>query len=216
MMKKGLLILLMVSLIFSSLIGCEKEPDIDVTIDYDKVKDECGLAVLSCSYHNMLKTTKGKTKFVFWKDECEYLIEYDGAYEIGIDTDKLNVEMKGKKGDKVVVEINEPVAFLMRDPTVDQESFKKYDFRYIIDGIIQPSENFDLTNDDVSTLINEAQKEMRATIEKEKINYAYAVTLAKRKIENYIQEVGNQIGVTYEIKWKGNRIDEKTAESESE
>lgn len=215
MMKKLFFLLLIAVLLFPFLIGCEKEPDIDVTIDYDKVKDECRLAVLSCSYHNVLKTTKEKTKFIFWKADCEYLIEYDGEYKIGIDADKLNVEMKGKKGNKVIVEINMPQAILAEDPTIDRESFKEYAFRYIKDDIIQPSEKFDLTNDELSTLIREAQAEMRETIEKDKINYSYAVNLAKNKIENYIYEVGNQIGVTYEIKWKGNMNDEKAVENEN-
>lgn len=194
--KKSKVIIVLVSilnmLIFS---GCSKqntERDIKEP-DISQIRNICNLATLECYYHNVAKSVKtaesgithiGEKDRTFW-------IEYTGIARLGIDMSKVKMVIEGEN-----VEITLPEAEVL-SLTIDKETLGEDSFISSDDGLNKNK----ITANDQTQAINEGQNKMEETVKNNSLLLLRAQDRAKMLIENYINQLGEVAGVTYNITW---------------
>jgi uncharacterized radical SAM superfamily protein len=119
-----------------------------------------------------------------------FWVEYDGKVTIGIDVDKLKVEVSENN----VVTITIPDAIVL-DATVNKESLKNESF-YFDPNAKKPSP------EEQTEAFRQAQDNMKATAEKNPALMANAKANAKELLRNYVNSVGEAVGIQYTIEWK--------------
>lgn len=187
-MKKRMKLIVGVFLISNLLCACSSKKTIEsYEPRLEQIKHICELSTLECYYHNVAKARKDgrwvKADRIFW-------IEYTGIARIGIDMSEVKMEISGDE-----VKIYVPEAKLL-NIEVKEDTFNADS--YIID---EDSGFFDnkITADDQTSAIADAQKNMKDTVESNKILFANARERAKMLIENYIEQIGEACDKEYII-----------------
>ena len=190
-MKK--LILLVVTMALSvSLIGCSNQKEVvNKEPEITQIRSICTLATLECYYHNVAKSVKTAGEGIAHVGEVdrEFWIEYTGVAKVGIDMSKVSMTIDGSN-----VEIKIPEAELIGKVDIE-ESWLNYIFSN--DGL---NKN-EITVDDETKAINDAQKEMQESIKNNKTLLLNAQSRAQELIENYVVQIGKITGVDYKITW---------------
>ena len=185
-MKKLLSSFLVLSILFA-LVGCNTKPK------EDPKKAETSIQV-----------EMNPAWYQFWeKKNMRFWVEYDGKVTIGIDVDKLKVEV----GENNVVTITIPNAVVL-DATVNKESLKNESF-YFDPNAKKPS------LEEQTEAFRQAQDNMKATAEKNPALMANAKANAKELLRNYVNSVGEAVGIQYTIEWKDIEDQSKVAEAAS-
>ena len=139
--------------------------------------------------------------YQFWeKKNMRFWVEYDGKVTIGIDVNKLKVEV----GEDNVVTITIPNAVVL-DATVNKESLTSESF-YFDPKAKKPSP------EEQTEAFRQAQNNMKETAEKNPVLMLNAQANAKELLKNYVNSVGEAIGVQYTIEWKDIEDQSKVAE----
>ena len=196
-MKKILSSFLVLSLLFA-MAGCnskskEEPKKPETSIQVDEMRTIANLATVDCYFHNVAKSDREMNPawYQFWeKKNMRFWVEYDGKVTIGIDVDKLKVEV----GENNVVTITIPNAVVL-DATVNKESLKNESF-YFDPNAKKPSP------EEQTEAFRQAQDNMKATAEKNPALMANAKANAKELLRNYVNSVGEAIGIQYTIEWK--------------
>ena len=196
-MKKILSSFLVLSLLFA-LVGCNSKPKEEpkkpeTSIQVDEMRTIANLATVDCYFHNVAKSDREMNPawYQFWeKKNMRFWVEYDGKVTIGIDVDKLKVEV----GENNVVTITIPDAIVL-DATVNKESLKNESF-YFDPNAKKPSP------EEQTEAFRQAQDNMKATAEKNPALMANAKANAKELLRNYVNSVGEAVGIQYTIEWK--------------
>ena len=162
-----------------------KQPEIS------QVRAICNLATLKTYYHNVAKIEKGKD-WIFQKDR-ELWIEYTGIVTIGIDMSM--VEMK-VEGNKVIVSL--PKAKLL-SIDIDEEKINEDSYFYSKDNLIFKNQ---ITAEEQTQAINEAQTNMKNSVEENSQLLKMAQERAKALIEQYITQLGELSKTNYNIEWQ--------------
>ena len=206
-MKKLFSIFLVLSLLFA-LAGCNSKPKEEpkkdeATIEVDEMRAIANLATVDCYFHNVAKSDREMNPawYQFWeKKNMRFWVEYDGKVTIGIDVNKLKVEV----GENNVVTITMPNAVVL-DATVNEQSLT--------------SESFDFdpkakkpSPEEQTEAFKQAQSNMRETAEKNPVLMANAKANAKELLRNYVNSVGEAVGVQYTIEWEDSDDPSKVAE----
>lgn len=182
--------ILIVSVIGAScLIGCgtkEKE------VDFSGINSVCELATLKCYYHNVAKAETEASGMFKWlgKGYKKIWMEYSGIVELGIDVNKLSVSNPNKDG---VVKVMIPEAEILN---VD------LDANSMGEPITDTGFMTSITKEEETAALAEAQNNMEETARDNKVLLVQAKERAKKVIEGYIKNVGDQIGEEYTIEWE--------------
>ena len=208
-MKKLFSIFLVLSLLFA-LAGCNSKPEeelkkAEATIEIDEMRAIANLATVDCYFHNVAKSDREMNPawYQFWeKKNMRFWVEYDGKVTIGIDVNKLKVEV----GENNVVTITMPNAVVL-DATVNEQSLTSESF-YFDPKAKKPSP------EEQTEAFKQAQSNMRETAEKNPVLMANAKANAKELLRNYVNSVGEAVGVQYTIEWKDIDDPSKAAETD--
>jgi len=173
--------------------------------DLSQIRSICELSTLECYYHNVAKSTKTKGSGLSHLGEKErtFWIEYTGVAKIGIDMSKVKMTVDGTN-----VTITIPNAKLINYKV---ESISKDNYIYSADSWFNRNP---ISGEEQTKAVDEAQEEMRSSVESNTSLLVRAQERAKVLIENYITRLGEATGVTYHIEWEYS--DEKTNTNEND
>ena len=162
-----------------------KQPEIS------QVRAICNLATLKTYYHNVAKIEKGKN-WIFQKDR-ELWIEYTGIAIIGIDMSRVEMRVEGNK---VIVFL--PKAKLL-SIDIDDEKINEDSYFYSKDNLVFKNQ---ITAEEQTQAINEAQTNMKKSVEENTQLLKMAQERAKDLIEQYIIQLGELSKIKYNIEWQ--------------
>jgi len=190
-MKKIVYILVAVVLM-SMLCGCNKEKA-KMEPDLNQIRSICELSTLECYYHNVAMGTKkaGEGITHWFEKDRDFWIEYTGIAKIGIDMTKVKMEMSGE-----TVKVTLPKAELF-ELNIDKDSLNKKSYILSDDGINSNK----ITAEDQTKAINNAQEEMRKSVESNGTLLLNAQERAKMLIKNYIDTIGTLTETVYRVEW---------------
>jgi hypothetical protein len=173
------------------LCGCgdaqeKKEPD------FSGVQAVYELTSLKCYYHNVAETERGadgpfapllRTGYKkVWQ-------EYDGIVELGVDAKEIKIGTPNSEGE---IEIHVPEARVM-NVYVDKESIQ--------DAVTDNGFLTEITTEDKTAAFQSAEKTMKQKAQENTAMLSQAHERAKKILEGYVKNVGNEIGETYTVKW---------------
>ena len=184
-----MLTLSVASIISIVLVGCQGKVDARFS-GYQEVAD---LATETCYYHNVAEIRNDGTDYLFGLVNVGYKkvwFEYRGSVDLGIDVSKVSIDGPDEKG---IVTIAIPPAQVIGTPKVDDTSFSEL---YSDTGLITP-----ITLVDQTEAYKSAQSEMRAQAENDASLLLRARERAKTLLGQYVKNVGEAQGETYEIKF---------------
>ena len=211
-MKKIISILLVFMLAFSCM-ACAKttEPKQEIVPQASQMKAICELATMKCYYHNVAKYTREDAAgILWWKKDRRFWIEYDGIVTMGIDASLADIEV-----DNDTVTITIPPAkvlgFEVDETTLNEDS-------YIVD-----TKSAKVKAEHQTEAFKQAQDHMKEEAEKDTLLLANAQQRVQKLLEDYVNNIGNCVGKTYNIKWiyldgakELNEVDlENTSDSET-
>ena len=199
---------LVVCMFFSACGKKEEAPKEDLSLT--QMKSICELATLKCYYHNVAKITKEKD-VLWWDTTAELWIEYSGIVKLGVDITNLDMQVDGNQ-----VTITMPKAKVL-SCQVDQTSLDKDSYYTNREGLGAEKINAD----DQTEAIKTAQENMLENVQSDESLLQQAQNRAQDLLEQYVKNVGNAIGKTYEVSFVtadgvGTNTDSKEAVSPEE
>lgn len=177
---------LVVCMFFSACGKKEEAPKEDLSLT--QMKSICELATLKCYYHNVAKITKEKD-VLWWDTTAELWIEYSGIVKLGVDITNLDMQVDGNQ-----VTITMPKAKVL-SCQVDQTSLDKDSYYTNREGLGAEKINAD----DQTEAIKTAQENMLENVESDDSLLQQAEQRAQELLEQYVKNVGNAMGKTYEV-----------------
>lgn len=194
-MKKKRISVVVLLICCCLLCGCEKKQKQTFMPEEEQIRKICELSTIECHYNNVAKgiQTKGEGILHLGEKDRKYWVEYTGVAKLGIDMSKVSMEIEENN---IVIKMPEAEIQFMG---YDEDSYNE-------ESVITSEDNFfnknKITVEKQQEAIAEAQKTMEETILGNKELMSNAQNRAKILIENYINEIGNATGVTYNIEWK--------------
>ena len=177
---------LVVCMLFSACGKKEEAPEEDLSLT--QMKSICELATLKCYYHNVAKITKEKD-VLWWDTTAELWIEYSGIVKLGVDITNLDMQV-----DQNQVTITMPKAKVL-SCQVDQTSLDKDSYYTNREGLGAEKINAD----DQTEAIKTAQENMLENVESDDSLLQQVEQRAQELLEQYVKNVGNAMGKTYEV-----------------
>ena len=160
-------------------------------LNLGQLKSVCELATLECYYHNTAKSSTDK-KILFWNTNKKLWMEYSGIVKIGIDISRLDLDISGQ-----VVTITLPEAKVI-SCKVDDASLSEDTFYTEQTGLgAEP-----ITAQDQTDAFAKAQQTMLEEVEKDESLLFQAQERARTLLLHYVKNIGDTIGIEYEVKWK--------------
>ena len=188
------------------LMGCGKQETVQIPEPkIEQVRSICNLATVQCYYHNVAKSEKKAEKGLthIGEKDRKFWIEYTGIANLGIDVAEVQMHVDGTE-----VEVTLPEAKLL-NISIDRETLNEDSYISSADGL---NKN-EITAEDQTAAINQAQQEMQKTVEANTTLLLNAQNRAKKLIENYIVQLGEAAGVEYHITWKYSETSKKEADT---
>ena len=196
-----------------SCMACAKttEPKQEIVPQASQMKAICELATMKCYYHNVAKYTKEDAAgILWWKKDRRFWIEYDGIVTMGIDASLVDIEVDN---DTVTIMIPpaKVLGFEVDETTLNEDS-------YIVD-----TKSAKVKAEHQTEAFKQAQDHMKEEAEKDTLLLANAQQRAQKLLEDYVNNIGNCVEKTYNIKWiyldgakELNEVDlENTSDSEA-
>ena len=157
--------------------------------DLSQIRSICKLATLECYYHNVAKSVKeaGNGLTHLGEKDRKFWTEYNGVIKIGVDMSKGTINVEGTD---VTVYMPEAEIISMK---LDSES---------IGSAIMDADGLngnDISGDDVTGAVNDAQNQIREKIENDSSLLVGAQDRAEKLIENYIDKLGEVSGVEFKV-----------------
>ncbi len=192
-MKRKIAIFLISIMTMCTLCSCGQEK-VEAQPDVLQIRNICELATLECYYHNVAKSTKTKGTGItaIGEKDREFWTEYTGVVKIGIDMSEVAMEVKDTE-----VKITLPAARLL-ESHVDESTYNAESCIFSEDGFINKNK---ITAEDQRAAITNAQLEMENQVINDKSLLLNAQNRAQTLIENYINQLGEMVGVEYTITW---------------
>ncbi len=161
--------------------------------DFSEVSKIGELATLRCFYHNVAEYEKqpdGLFQYGLFKvGYKKFWIEYTGTVEIGIDVSKVKISQPDKDG---TVRVYVPEVEIFR---VNQETSS------IQEPVFEKGVFTSITTEEKTMALSLAQENMDATARADKSMIQRAYENAKTLIEQYIINVGVNLGQKYNVVW---------------
>lgn len=170
------------------LFGCAQEEQPDLS-GYRRIAE---LATLDCTYHNVAEIYNDGTDIIFGINVGykKVWFEYDGKIKVGVDASKVKVSGPDSSG---VVTIAIPDAEVLGLPDVDVASFSDL---YYDKGLLTS-----ITTDEQAEALKAAQDNMVQSVESNTQIMTRSKDRAKELLEQYVKNVGEAIGKTYEVRF---------------
>ncbi len=192
-MKKIIPFIILVLLPIILLCGCKKEQPIQEP-DILQIRSICNLATLECRYHNVAKSEKKAGEgLAHWGEvDRKFWVEYTGIAKIGIDMEKVEIQINDNQ-----VRVTLPEAKIL-STGIDERDLNENSYIFSGDAFFNKNK---ITVEDQLSAINNAQEEMKKTVNENKGLLTAAQERAKSLIENYINKMGELSGIEYQIEW---------------
>lgn len=194
MNRKKIPVLVFLFAVMLALSGCgakEEVQEVKPEISISQMRSICELATLKCYYHNTAKLDSEK-KVLFWNTSKKLWIEYSGVAKLGVDVSRVDMKVDG-----TTVTITMPDAEL-QSCEVDETSLSEDSFYSETTGLGSGK----VGAKEQTEAFAAAQDQMRAEVEKDEALFAQAKDRAKLLLENYVKNIGDALGVAYEIRWE--------------
>ena len=163
------------------------------TIDFSGVSKICELSTLKCYYHNVAELKKdpdGLFQYGWFKYGFKKLwIEYTGVIEVGIDVNQVQVNEPDENN---IVYVYVPDARITK-VSADSDSMSE--------PISDTGVFTEITIEDQNQAFSREQSKMEASANNDTTILNRAKNNAKKLIEQYIVNVGNEVGENYKVKW---------------
>lgn len=191
-----MLLLLMVAMIIVFIQKKEEEQVQDVK--FSSVDKICELATLRCYYHNVAENETqpdGLFKYgLFQYGYKKMWLEYDGIIEVGVDVAEVDIS---EPVDNVVT-IYVPDAKILNS-NVDRESMGE---------LISDKGVFTvITGEDQANMYALAQASMKENAAEDTVILYQAHNNAKKLLEEYVLNLGQQMGMNLTVKWSDKPLD---------
>ena len=196
-MKKVVLISL--SLLLLGLCGCEREQAPQAVPEIARMQAICELATTECYYHNVAKfEQKDAEQFLWLSRDKRFWVEYSGIVTIGVDASLVSLTVEGDR-----VTITMPPAEV-QGAVVDPDSLNETSF-------IVAGNSAAITAEDQTEAFRQAQGKMEEAAKQDRALLAGAQQRAEKLLADYVANVGESVGRTYQIEWvyvdaEGNRL----------
>lgn len=189
-MKKIItLFLAMITLLSCVACGKVEEEPKNMEPQVSQMKAICELAVMECYYHNVAKFTEEDAEgALWWKKDKHFWVEYSGVVKLGIDVSLVNIEVADTQ-----ITITIPEAKVL-GCKVDSASLSE-------DSFIVDKDSAEIDADDEIAAFDAAQAKLEEIASNDKALLAGAQQRAQALLEDYIYNIGNAVGKTYNIKW---------------
>lgn len=174
-----------------TMVSCAKEENEPQKVEpqVSQMKTICELATMKCYYHNVAKyTQEDASGFWFWTKDRKFWVEYAGIVTIGIDTSRVNMEVKDNN-----VTITIPPAQVL--------SCKVDDATLTDDSFIIAKGSAKVEAEHQTEAFKDAQAKMQESASSDTILLANAQQRAQKLIEDYVNNIGNCVGEEYKITW---------------
>ena len=191
-MKRIIAILLMIaSLLALCACGDASVPPATEEPQITQMRTICELATMDCYYHNVAKYyEKDAEKGILGlgKKDKKFWVEYSGEVTIGLDATLVALQVSG---DQVTITI----------PPAKVLGAKVYSDSLTTDSYIIDKDSADITAEDQTRVFENAQAYMLAQASNDHLLLFNAQQRAQMLLEDYVTNIGNAIGVTYQINW---------------
>ncbi len=191
---KRIISLLLIMVLALSLTACKKQEEISENTtepELAQMKAICELATMDCYFHNVAKFFEEDAQKGFLgigaKDK-HFWIEYSGVVTVGVDASLVSLEIVDNE-----VRVTIPEAKVL-DVRIDSKKINK-------DSFIVAKKSVEPTAEDETVAIAEAQTTMEETAINNPSILANAQEAAKSLIKEYIDNIGESMGVKYNITW---------------
>lgn len=184
-MKKAIYIILILIMLIS-FTACSNK---NITPQPAQMKSICELATMKCYYHNVAKyEEKDATGIWMWKKDRKFWVEYSGVITIGIDASLLNIEVDGEN-----VTIMIPPAKVL-GCKVDEKTLNA-------DSFIAAKDSASIKAEHQTLVFQEAQNSMLEDASNDTALLSNAQERTQKLLTDYINNIGECTGITYNIKW---------------
>lgn len=185
--KRTLFLLFLVTTMLLTACG-KKEEEPKQELSVTQMQSICELAALKTYYHNVAKITKEK-EVLWWDTTSELWIEYSGIVKLGVDIAGLDMQVDGEQ-----VTITIPRAKVL-SCQVDQTSLNQDSYYTNREGLGAEKINAD----DQTEAIKTAQENMLENVQSDESLLQQAQQRAQELLEQYVKNVGDAMGKTYEV-----------------
>lgn len=185
--KRTLFLLFLVTTMLLTACG-KKEEEPKQELSVTQMQSICELAALKTYYHNVAKITKEK-EVLWWDTTSELWIEYSGIVKLGVDIAGLDMQVDGEQ-----VTITIPRAKVL-SCQVDQTSLNEDSYYTTREGLGAEKINAD----DQTEAIKTAQENMLESVQSDESLLKQAQQRAQELLEQYVKNVGDAMGKTYEV-----------------
>lgn len=185
--KRTLFLLFLVTTMLLTACG-KKEEKPKQELSVTQMQSICELAALKTYYHNVAKITKEK-EVLWWDTTSELWIEYSGIVKLGVDIAGLGMQVDGEQ-----VTITIPRAKVL-SCQVDQTSLNQDSYYTNREGLGAEK----IKADDQTEAIKTAQENMLESVQSDESLLKQAQQRAQELLEQYVKNVGDAMGKTYEV-----------------
>ena len=148
----------------------------------------CELATMAY-YHNVAKYYEEDAENFLWMSrDKKFWIEYSGVVRLGVDVSQVSFSIEGTD-----VTITMPSAEV-QSTRVDSSSLNE-------DSFIVDKDSADVTAADQTAAFAQAQEQLEADARNDTALLAEATQRAKSLLTDYINNIGDEMGVEYAIHW---------------
>ena len=169
--------------------GCGQQSNVNTEPSISQMRSICDLAVMECYYHNVAKFRQDTGNILPWQaKEKHFWIEYSGVVQLGIDASKVSFEIDGTD-----VTITIPEATVLSSK-VDSASLNE-------DSFIVDKDSADVTAEDQTEAFAQAQEQLEDNARNDTALLAEAQQRAKSLLEDYVKNIGSEMGVDYTVQW---------------
>lgn len=189
-MSKMVLLALMLSTVPFSLYSCHSAPK---TADFSNAQHVAELATLECYFHNVARFDRTPDNILFNIGEIgkkQLWFEYSGIVRFGVDATKVRISEPDSEGN-IVIAI--PQAQILGNPDIDETSMS--------DPLTSTGWFTDITTEEKQRALNSAQDKLLEVASNDDELLSQARDRAKTLLEQYVVNVGNEIGQTYKVTW---------------
>lgn len=188
---------LLVMLILVALIvkpnGFNAKQEKEDTLDFSGVNKICELSTLRCYYHNVAELKKdpdGVFQYGWFKYGFKKLwMEYAGIIEVGIDVNQVLIEEPNENNEVYVYVPDARIMKVSADTTSMKEPISDT-------GIFTK-----ITAEDQNQAFTQAQGDMKDEASNDTTILNRAKNNAKKLLEEYIVNMGKQVGKDLKVKW---------------
>ena len=184
-------LLLIVSSLSLCACGVPSAPAVSEEPEIAQMRTICELATMDCYYHNVAKYYEkdaDKGFLGFGKKDKKFWVEYSGEVTIGLDATLVTLQVSENQ-----VTITLPPAKVL--------GAKVYSDSLNADSYIIDKDSADITAEDQTKVFENAQADMLAQASNDHLLLFNAQQRAQMLLEDYVTNIGNAIGVTYQINW---------------